>query len=391
MDKMEFTAGNTQEPRKRKAKPRRFKRLGLLVLAVLLIVVGAALWDGTVFDGLRRAFVYATADKDENGCAKLYTYAAEKDGAYASLGGSLIQATPRRILMLGEKGETRYTADVRFTNAAVAVGGDSVVVYDLGGTDIYVLSEQGLRYQLTAEGEILAVGMNGRGDLAVTVNKSGYKAAVTIYNHKGEKLFGYHSSDNFLMTAAPSENGRQMGAVSMGQHEGKFTSSAVLYDLGSTEPVAITDLTDSAVYELGMVGERWCAVGENSLYFLSQRGEQTGAYDYVGQYLRRCTLEGDGFATLLLGRYKSGSQMTLLTVNSAGEVIASLEVDREVLSLSAAGRYIAVLYSDELVIYDRRLQVCDSLEAVSAAKLVLMRTDGTAVLVGSDAASLYIP
>ena len=51
----------------------------------------------------------------------------------------------------------------------------------------------------------------------------------------------------------------------------------------------------------------------------------------------------------------------------------------------------AVLYSDELAIYDRNLEVCARLEDMSSAKLVLMRADGSAVLVGADAASLYLP
>ena len=61
------------------------------------------------------------------------------------------------------------------------------------------------------------------------------------------------------------------------------------------------------------------------------------------------------------------------------------------LDLSAAGRYLAVLYSNRLVIYDQKLQPCAVLEDVSSARRVLMRADGSAVLVGTNAASLYLP
>ena len=80
-----------------------------------------------------------------------------------------------------------------------------------------------------------------------------------------------------------------------------------------------------------------------------------------------------------------------MTVNTAGEEIASLSVENEVLDLSAAGRYLAVLYSNKLVIYDRNLQECSVLEDVSSARRVLMRSDGSAVLAGTNAASLYLP
>lgn len=392
--KMDFGRGNPQEEtpkRIEKKDRRRWLYLGGVVLGIMLIVLAAVLWDSTAFDGLRRAVLYASAEKDETGCAKLYTYASEKDGCYASLGGSLIQATPRRILVLGEDGEARYNADVKFTRSAVCSNGEVAAVYDLGGTDIYVLSDRGLVRQLTAEGTILSCTINEKGMLAVTTNKSGYKAAVTVYDEAGEKAFAFNSSDRFLMTAAVSRDGRQMAAVTLGQSEGVFASNLVIYGLASTEPLADSRLTGSAVYDVGVVGKRWCAVGEDGLHFLVTGGEEAAYYDFEGTYLRRCSLEGEGFAALLLGRYKSGTQTQLVTVDEEGAQLAILDVDKEVLSLSAAGKYVAVLYSDELAIYDRNLEVCARLEDMSSAKLVLMRADGSAVLVGADAASLYLP
>ena len=71
--------------------------------------------------------------------------------------------------------------------------------------------------------------------------------------------------------------------------------------------------------------------------------------------------------------------------------LAALEIDAEVASLSAAGRYVAVLTGEELVIYDKQLKPCAQLQEVSQAREVLMRSDGSAVLAGSMAASLYLP
>ena len=78
-------------------------------------------------------------------------------------------------------------------------------------------------------------------------------------------------------------------------------------------------------------------------------------------------------------------------MNASGEEIASLSVGNEVLDLSASGRYLAVLYSNRLVIYDQKLRECAALEDVSSARRVLMRSDGSAVLVGLTSASLYLP
>ena len=78
-------------------------------------------------------------------------------------------------------------------------------------------------------------------------------------------------------------------------------------------------------------------------------------------------------------------------MDSDGSALAALDVDGEVLSISAAGRYVAVLFSDHMTIYDKTLAECARLDAVSEARQVLMRADGSAVLAGSTAASLYLP
>ena len=350
------------------------------------------LWQRGTFDGLRRSVIYARAEKDENGCAQLYQYAADREYRFVSLSGSLAAASNSRILLMGEDGQVRYSESILFTNCTVTGNGKWAAVYDVGGKEIYVLDTQGEVYRLTLDGDILAAALNPGGYLAVTVNTSGYKASVEVYDPKGEKVFAFHSGDQFLMTAAVSADSRQMAAVTMGQENGSFVSSLALYRLGREERYAECLLPENAVvYDLGTVGGSYCAVMETGLQFVTTGGKLAGSYSYDGGYLHRCSLGGDGYAALLLGRYKSGSQGRLVTVDSQGRELASLDIDEEVMSLSAAGKYVAVLYQDHLTIYDKDLQEYAVLKDVSAAGTVLMRSDGSAVLTGASAASLYLP
>ena len=150
-------------------------------------------------------------------------------------------------------------------------------------------------------------------------------------------------------------------------------------------------LRGSVVYDLTAAGSGFCAVTEEQLCFIGTDGVMTAAYDYGGDYLRRVSVSEDGYAAVLLGRYRTGTQHRVVTVGDDGRELASLELDAEVSSLSAAGRYVAVLTGEELYIYDRQLALCAQLEEVSQAREVLMRSDGSAVLAGSTAASLYLP
>lgn len=395
MDKWEFDLGNPQEEKPRRVAKHNLKKrwilLGIVAVLAVAAVLVAVLWDPTAFDGLRRGIIYARAEKDESGCAQLYEYAGDKDNNFASLGGSLLTASSGQLSLLGENGAVRHHAGLKFNQAAIVANGDRAVVYDMGGKDLYALDSKGLVWQKTCDGQILSVQINEDGWAAVTLNKSGYKAVVEIYDGKGKLAFAFQSADRFVMTSAVAHNNKQMAAVTLGQADGAFVSSVVIYRLNSEERLAICDLPGSAVYDLGLVEENYCAIAEDGLYFVKQDGTLLDAYSFAGRFLRRCSLQGDGYAALLLGDYKSGSQGRLVTVDEDGQLIAQLEIDREVLSLSAAGRYVAVLYSDSLVIYDREWNVCAQLPDVSVAKQVLMRADGSAVLAGTTAASLYLP
>ena len=193
------------------------------------------------------------------------------------------------------------------------------------------------------------------------------------------------------MTAALSDNSRTLAAVTMGQSNGVFTSYVVFYRTNSETPEATCALTGSLIYDLIPMDGLFCAVMEEQLCFLDTSGEVQAAYSCGGDYLRRVDCGGDGYTALLLGRYRNGTQHRLVTVTPDGQTLAALDVDGEVLSMSAAGRYIAVLFSDHMVIYDKNLAECARLDAVSEARQVLMRADGSAVLAGSTAASLYLP
>lgn len=69
-----------------------------------------------------------------------------------------------------------------------------------------------------------------------------------------------------------------------------------------------------------------------------------------------------------------------------------MPVTEEVLSVSACGEYVAVLTAQSLTVYPMDLsEVYASLDNRSGARRVLMREDGSAMLISTDSASLFIP
>lgn len=391
----DFQPGDVQEEQPRRVqkrkKPRKWLWLTLTVIVVLGVVAAAVLWDANSFDGLRRSIIYARAEKDETGCARLYYYENDATSRFAALDGSLVTVAANQIRVLDERSRVLYQTGVRFLHPDLVSGGGVAVAYDIGGTTMYVVDSKGLRWQKETEGELITVSVNPNGYVTASYNKNGAKAAVTAWDSEGNEKFTFNSSQRFVMTAALGRDDRTLVAVTMGQEDGKFQSFLVLYHINSEKEVATTPIDGGVTYALETMQKTFCAVTEQGLYMLDTNGAVKTSYSYGGQFLRRCVMGDGGWATLLLSRYKSGGYASLITVDDEGNELGGCDVDGEVLDISSAGRYVAVLFSDRLIIYDKYLTEVATLPDVSEARAVLMRSDGSAVLAGASSASLYLP
>ena len=101
------------------------------------------------------------------------------------------------------------------------------------------------------------------------------------------------------------------------------------------------------------------------------------------------SLDGSGFVAVATNHNRTGGTPVLTTLDTAGKPMASLELAGEILDLSAAGNYLAVLTTKGLTIYNARLKVCGQTADTSTASRVVARSDGTALLVSGDRAELF--
>ena len=382
--------GEEQKPKKR----RKLSGIALFLLTlvvVLGVVLVAAYRDGTGFDVLRRYFSYSREEKASGDAG--YDYDASSSNRFAALGDTLVVLSDTSLKLLGQGGEELWSANVQMKAPALATGGGRAVAYDVGGRELYVLDEKGevASFEMNEEEPLIAATLNGKGWLAVTAARQNYTASVSLYNAKMEKVFDFNSSRRFVSDACVTDDCAYLAAVTLGQEDGTFVSNIVLYDLTQTEPVANYSVRDGLVTSITQQSGKLVTVSDNKLTIADTAGQIAGEYSYGGAYLREYDCGGDGYTVLLLNRYQSGSVGRLVTVGTGGEELASLDVHEEVLSVSAVGRYIAVLYTDSLVVYNPDLQAYATLKGTGYAKEALVRADGSALLIASESARLFLP
>ena len=385
--------GEEEAPRRRH-RFRGFLIFFLTLVVVLGVVLLAAYRDGTGFDVLRRYFSYGSVEK--TGGDAVYDYDASSSNRFAVLGDRLVVLSGTALRILDASGGEVWSTSVKMEAPALAAEGERAVAYDVGGTELHVLDQNGEVMALTADDKepFIAATLNKKGWLAVTSEKKSCKGWVGVYDESGDLIFEFKSSRRFVLDAYVADDGSFLAAVTLGQENSVFVSNIVLYDLtepGEVDPAADYDISDGLVAAIGQQGDTLVTVSDTCLTYADTKGRVSATYTYAGRYLREYDLNGDGFTVLLLNRYQSGSVGRLVTVGADGKELGKLDVTQEILGLSASGRYLAVLYMDSLVIYNQELQVYASLKGTDYAKSVLMRPDGSALLLSSESAGLFLP
>ena len=248
--------------------------------------------------------------------------------------------------------------------------------------------------ETTEEAPYLSARLNNAGWLTVTSGDKNYKGSVRVYNADMTEVFRFDSSRRFVLDAWMTDDCKTLAAVTLGQEDSTFVSNVVLYDLtqpGETEAAADYNIVDGLVMSVGEISGKLTTVSDTCLTFADPDGEVLAGYSYKNEFLREYSLDGDGFAALLLNRYQSGSVGRLVTVAPDGTELGTLDINEEVQSISTSGRYLAVLYIDKLVVYNQQLQEYASLQGIDSAKDVLVRPDGSALLLSSEEARLFLP
>lgn len=383
---------------KRLKKPSPLLRL-LALLTTAALLLGAMILviyrDTINMNTFKHWLDYQRMDTGATGESAPFSHAGGDKLSIAYLNSGVVTASAAGAHYYGLDGQ-QLAEEVRsLENPVLTASRSTAVVYDAGNQSLFAFRDGEKNFSLSLEGgaDLLSARPNDGGWLAVTAQQSGYKGAVTVYDRRGEPVIQISLSSTFAVDAAISPDGRTVAVVTIGQENGAFFSRLLLYSVDKTEPFAQLDLGGMTVLDMDFdLGVVWL-VGEDRLLTVSltPEGETVQTCFFSPSYLKGCSLGGDGFAFLLMGRYRSGSADQALLVDSSAQVVQSVALTGQVLDYAAAGEYCALLTGSQLSVYNTSLEFVAGVENSHAARRVDLNTNGSALLANDQQAWLYIP
>jgi hypothetical protein len=366
----------------------------LVVLAVAMVLVAVvAFRDRLNMDSVKRWFHYRSLILSDSGQAEAFAYDGDLNCTFAVLDGDLLVCSGNAISLYSGSGTRYINEQVSMENPVVTTNGSLAVVYDAGGSSLYVLGQRSLVWSASDFECILSARLNRNGQLTVVTQASGYRGMVTVYDASYSPVMSVNLTSGFVMDAALSDDGHTLATLTVGQSDGAFATGLELYAMnyasGDYQADVGSSLGGGVVLDMRHTASAVWAVSDRGVTVTDHAG-QTVRADFMDRYLRRYTLSGDGFAAALVSRYRAGSQAELWVVDAQGQRQV-LELNEQVMSISAAGRYLAVLTGDRLDIYTDGLELYSSLKGTQGARTVLLMQDGSAILISAGSAGFYVP
>ena len=362
------------------------KKRKKLIGAIISIIIVLALIAGAVYlianrdliaNGGFDSFIQNIFHKNKSGNESIY-FDVYSESTFATLTDSLAVASDAGISVFNSSGERTATYNTQLRSPHIASGKRSALVWVSGSEEAYLAQLDSIT-PIKADGPIIGAKMNSEGMFVICAEDSGYKAAATVYDAEGTAVYKWYSGEGYLVDAAISENGQRLIVSTLTDTGARLVS----FSLDNETPKGEYSENGALYLETAFLSDsRLCALSEESLRVFSFSLSSPEVYDFSGEYLKNYSFEGSGFAALLLGKHRSGNAARLVTVGTDGREIASVELDKEVLSVTSAGAYIGVAFADNSVtVYNDKLAVVTERSELIGLRSLYVRSDGTAVVV----------
>ena len=381
--------------------PRRRGRLRLILLiaAVLLVLLLLAwlLFPSELNpDRVVRFFRYMGL-RDREGYGRI-SFEGGAGSACAGFDDGLLVGTENGLTLYALDGEQKALIQGSLPTPVLRTGGEVGFCFSPGSSYAAAVGKGGAVLMDGAlSGPFVDASVSADGYTAYITAEAGSKAVATVLDPNQDAIFRFSSRTRYLNACAVSEKGDYLAAARLEEQDSVYRSGVVilrtdepLSDLERDESSAVhVDLGNQVVYELRFLDRtHLMAVAQDEIVFLNVDGERQGSLSLREERLTDYAVSAEGWAILALER---GSGARVLTLDAKGNTLGELELSERVRSVSAAGKYAAVLSELDLRSYDRRLKLYDRSWDVLGATEAIVREDGTVLLVSGGGTKLFIP
>ena len=301
-------------------------------------------------------------------------------GNFIRKGQDICYSSDTKTQTVNSYGRSVYSYPHAFITPILVTSSKYSLVYNLGGTGYQVLSDDKEPYTAEAQDDIFVCDVNDSGIYAVVTRSSGYLSKLYVYDNENTQIYAYSFADYYVTSVSVSNDGRHAVVAGVSALDGVNLASVYILDFTKDTPLFFSEYENDLIYDIRYFNEKYaCAVGRSASYVINTRSGEAVTNSYEGGELTAYDINTDTDTyTVCLSDSGDGRNCRVISYRANGSQDRSFEIDEKIVGLSSYKGRVALMTSDEILLYSKngsRLSVTE------------LRSDPLAVVLysGSDA------
>ena len=316
-----------------------------------------------------------------------YHFDVGRDRVFANLGDAVAAAGTLGVQVLDAGGHETLREAFRMSRPALSEENGRAIAFDIGGTAVRVFNGKQVIASIEASGTVVSASINRNGWFCVSAQEgAALRGVATVYNDRGSPVYKVNLASGYALSAVLSPDNKNLAVLNLTEDGSRIT----LYQgLNKQDPDSAFNLNGGLILDMRYLSNgSLLAVSTHSLYILDRTGASSLLYEYFDKRLGGYAFD-EGYLALHLLDYGVGYSGRLVMLDEKGLAVGELATDREFISISFGGGYLAALRSDGIMFYDKMFQEFPPLgepPVMAGVNSILALGGGAALLTGENSA-----
>jgi len=273
-------------------------------------------------------------NKSGNKIVKEIEFGTNEKHVFAVSKGLIIECVKNRVIAMNEEGEEQWVVPIYAANPVVKTAGSYIMVANLEGKEVYLLSGKTIKWDRKMDGNIINADVNEAGYVSVVRQEKGYRGAATVINKNGAQSINTKIAKKFIFMSKVSPSGKQFAINGFDASGVKSDAVVELHDFSKKNGVNL-DTGDISLFPFVEYLDNGylAAAGDSNVYLYDGEGKVKWTKKFDNKKVM-CTdlLSGDSIVVALSDMDSSGkitgNKTEIALINDDGEktVIYSMDV-----------------------------------------------------------------
>ena len=268
----------------------------------------------------------------------------------------LVMLTDTAVEYLDSVGKKLASNAHQYSQPVIVPNQSSVLLYDKGGTSFRIEKNSKVYNTYTVASPITCATIDKYGNYAYVLNEDGgFQSHLYVYSYKGKKLFEWGSASDYCIGTAISDNGKNIALSMLSVKNGEYVSKVIFFSFNASEASYTVDFPDCTVFRLEFLSGKNVAVfTDNGIYVIDKNGEYVKKSAYSPSEIMHSSISDKGISSVALALHGNTRDSMLTVFNKKFDTVFSLEYNSEIYSVCSSDKYIAVILSDTVEMYDEK-------------------------------------